>query len=202
MATVWNGAAFTILGDSEGDEDEVARMKLPAAVREWFLRGGDRRLAAIGFNLYPRLAEADARFLDAGYLLLETDSQFCCRWVVEMAAGEDDPPVYLIDPEDYACASRERYAERFSDYTFAGAWDADLWRDKTSDVDFDLPLQEGALDDLRRRLGALPVTYGWAGNQPCDAVLRFGSPAGGERVALAVRGDQVLWSLTTIHSDG
>ncbi|XVV17085.1 hypothetical protein ACQP2X_22715 [Actinoplanes sp. CA-131856] len=52
-------------------------------------------------------------------------------------------------------------------------------------------------DDLRRRLGALPVTYGWAGNQSCDAVHRFGSPAGGERVALAVRGSRVLWSLTT-----
>ncbi|SNY55171.1 hypothetical protein [Paractinoplanes atraurantiacus] len=197
---VWNGAAFTILGEADVENDVAqleayAGTRLPAAVREWFRRGGDRRLAAVGSNLYPRLADVDMRFLEAGFLLLETDSQFCCRWVVEVAAADDDPPVFLVDPEDYACASRERYADRFSDYTFACAWDADLWSDDTSEADFDQPLEVGALDDLRRRLGALPVTYGWAGNRSCDAVHRFGSPIGGERVALAVQSSQVLWSL-------
>jgi hypothetical protein len=130
------------------------------------------------------------RFLASGYLLLETDSQHCCRWVVGVSAVYGDPPVYLINPDDDTCASRSRYAGTFSDYAFTAAWDAAFWKGEVS-ADFDHPLPAGALETLKTRLTSLPTTHGWAMNQSCDAVHRFEGPA---KVAVAVTGDTARWS--------
>lgn len=200
----WHEAAYEVLG---GD-DEPANVRhdvelleswtggpLPDAVREWYLRGGGQRLAAVSANLVTRTRDFDratvGRFLDHGFLLLETDSQHCCRWVVAVSATDDDPPVYLIDPDDDACVTRSRYAATFSDYAFAHAWDAALWAEPDLLTEFDRPLPAGALDALTARLTTLPVTHGWAMNQGCDAVHRFGGAA---RVAVAVDGGVALWS--------
>jgi hypothetical protein len=199
----WNEAAFEVLGGS-GESAEAhhglavleARIagRLPAAVREWYLLGGDRSLASISSNMVTQALDLASgtvgRFLDNGYLLLETDSQHCCRWVVTIAPGDDDPPVYLIDPDDDACATRSRYAATFSDYTFTASWDATLWNGEPS-TDFDHPLPDGALDALKLRLDVLPSTYGWAMNQGCDAVYRFKVLA---EVAVAAMVRTAVWS--------
>jgi hypothetical protein len=199
----WNEAAYEVLGGS--DELTKARHELavlegriggplPEAVHEWYLLGGDRRLASISPNSVTLTQDFTSRtvgrFLDNGYLLLETDSQHCCRWVVVTSAAYGDPPVYLIDPDDDACATRSRYAASFSDYAFTAAWDATLWAGELSAA-FDHPLPSNALDALNLRLTALPVTHGWAMNQGCDAVYRFGGAA---KVAVAVAGSTALWS--------
>ncbi|WP_154937110.1 hypothetical protein [Micromonospora palomenae] len=199
----WNPAAYEILGGSEGRVEasvELAALegwiegRLPEAVREWYLLGGDRRLASISCNLVTRTqdftSQTTIRFLASGYLLLETDSQHCCRWVVGISATHSNPPVYLIDPDDDACASRSCYAGTFSDYTFTAAWDVALWNGEVS-ADFDHPLPAGALDALKTRLTLLPTTHGWAMNQNCDAVYRF---EGSAKVAVAVQGGAALWS--------
>ncbi|WP_327010835.1 hypothetical protein OHA72_28375 [Dactylosporangium sp. NBC_01737] len=203
----WNQAAFDVLGGGVARApagDELAALErwvgggLPGAVREWFLLGGDRLLASVSSNLVTGVQDLAGRFLEHGFLLLETDSQACCRWVVPVSAAYDDPPVYLIDPDDDACATRSRYAGCFSDYTFTAAWDATLWKAEVS-ADFDHPLPPDALDGLRRRLTVLPTTHGWAMNQSCDAVHRFGGPA---RVAVAVAGGTALWSAVAAASPG
>ncbi|GAB3851771.1 hypothetical protein ACFPIJ_53475 [Dactylosporangium cerinum] len=201
----WNEAAFEVLGGAVARPeaaDELAlverwiRGELPAAVREWFLSGGDRGLASISSNLVTRTPDLTGatvgRFLDHGFLLLETDSQHCCRWVVPVEAAYGDPPVFLIDPDDDTCATRTRYAGSFSDYTFTAVWDATLWQGGPS-ADFDHPLPPGALDVLARRLTTLPMTHGWAMNQSCDTVHRFGAPTK-VGVAVAVVGNTAVWS--------
>lgn len=199
----WNAAAYEILGGFEGDAaagtelaalERWVRGRLPEAVREWYLFGGDRRLASISSNLVTRTQDFTnqtvIRFLASGYLLLETDSQHCCRWVVEASSADDDPQVYLVDPDDDACTSGSRYVGTFSDYAFTAAWDAVLWKGEVW-ADFDHPLPVGALDALKTRLTPLPTTSGWAMNQRCDAVYRFEGVA---KVAVAVAGGSALWS--------
>ena len=209
--TVWNAAAYGIVGRAEGVMELPAELlalqewvggSLPAAVEEWYRLGGDQRLASVSCNRITRTenltAATVARFLASGFLLLETDSQECCRWVVA-ASGEDaDPPVYLIDPEDDACASRSRYADTFSDYAFTTAWDAVLWSGEPS-AEFDHPLPPGALAALGSRLTRLPETYGWAMNQGCDRVYRFD---GNAKVAVAVADGVALWSAISAPSNG
>ena len=208
MTVSWNGAAFGVLG-GPGEPDEGAGLAaverwlggpLPAAVREWFVLGGDRRLAAVSANLVTRAGDLNGRtagrFLDHGYLLLETDGQHCCRWVVPVTTGATDPPVYLVDPDDDACTTRSRYAASFADYTYTAAWDAALWRGELS-ADFDHPLPPDALGLLGRRLTTLPATHGWAMNQSCDTVHRFDGPA---KVAVAVAGGTAVWSAVAAPS--
>ena len=205
----WNSAAYAMLGpDDESAEaradltelEHATGAPLPEAVREWYLLGGDRRLAAISSNLVTQTPDFKGqtinRFLPSGFLLLETDSQHCCRWVVATSTTNDDPPVYLIDPDDDACMTRTRYANTFSDYAFTCAWDAELWNGELL-TDFDHPLPLGALDTLKARLTMLPTTYGWAMNQSCDAVYRFNGPA---LIALAVSGTTALWSAIAASS--
>ncbi|MBF9134983.1 SMI1/KNR4 family protein [Plantactinospora sp. S1510] len=199
----WNEAAYEILGGSDESaeaRDELAELEgwiggpLPESVREWYLLGGDRRLTSISSTLVTQTRDFTSprvsRLLDNGYLLLETDTQHCCRWVVAVSAAHGDPPVYLIDPNDDTCTTRSRYAATFSDYAFTASWDATLWKGVLS-ADFDHPLPPDALDTLRLRLTALPTTHGWAMNQGCDAVYRFSGPA---KVAVAVTGSTALWS--------
>lgn len=204
----WSSAAYELLGGTADRADEpdgpLARLEhhiggpLPAAVREWFRYGGADRTAALGDDLLTRTRDLTGpdvdRFLAAGHLLLGTDSQRCCRWVVTISPGDDDPPVYLIDPDDQACATRTRYADSFSAYTFSCVWDATLWRNNPL-TGFDHPRPPDVVGRLAERLTGLPTTYGWAMNQSCDAVYRFGGEA---EVALAVVGDTAVWS--AIHA--
>jgi len=125
---VWNAAAYEVLGscdELDGAGDEVARLEaslgapLPAAVREWFVHGGAQRLASISSNVVTRTGDFAGRTVERrlrhGHLLLETDSQRCCRWVVDVSSAYADPPVYLIDADDEAGTTRSRYAAGFSD---------------------------------------------------------------------------------------
>lgn len=204
----WSSAAYELLGGTAGRPDEpdgpLAQLEhhigepLPAAVRDWFRYGGADRAAALGDNLVTRTSDLTGpdvnRFLATGHLLLETDSQHCCRWIVSSSPGDDDPPVYLVDPDDQACATRTRYADTFSAYAFSCVWDATLWRNNPL-TGFDHPLRPNVVERLTEWLAALPTTYGWALNQSCDAVYRFGGEA---EVALAVVGDTAVWS--AIHA--
>jgi len=199
----WNAAAYEVIGGAEsraGASAELIALQdriggpLPAAVQEWYRFGGDQRLALVSCNQTTRTQdftdEAVARFLAHGYLLLETDSQNCCRWVVAASSTNTNPPVYLIDPDDDTCATRSRYADTFCDYAFSTVWDAVMWSGEMS-AEFDHPLPSGDLDSLRSRLTVLPTTYGWAMNQGCDTVYRFDGTA---KVAVAVTDDVALWS--------
>jgi hypothetical protein len=134
-----------------------------------------------------------------GELAIETDCQYCCRWVVRLPTlaqtdgtqpiAVEDPTVDLVDPEgkDHLV---QRYADRFSEYVFAAVWDAHLPSD-AGDWEFDHPLRPEALSELRRRYRELPTTYSWAGNQGCDAMFRFDGDA---KVLVGVAGDTALYS--------
>jgi hypothetical protein len=96
----WNEAAYEVLGGPDElteARDELAILEgpvggpLPEAVHEWYLLGGDRRLASASSNSVTLTRDFPSRtvsrFLENGYLLLETDSQQCCRWVVATSAA-------------------------------------------------------------------------------------------------------------------
>jgi hypothetical protein len=101
---------------------------VPAAVREWHVVPGAaawlarRRgnVAVASGRLGAPVGGID--YLARGLLVTETDGQNCCRWVVRLrplppryepeplfdlpeaattiAAVEDDPPVWIVDPDD------------------------------------------------------------------------------------------------------
>lgn len=205
---VWNEASLRLLdipSDETGDVNLAADIdrwigrRLPAAVAEWFRVGADRRLAQLSDNhivTVALLGNSDhARFLDAGLLLLETDSQHCCRWVTPLATG-DNPAVYLIDPDDFASESLTPYADRFTAYTETAVWDALLFRTEDAIWSFDHELRPDAIHTLDEMLDRRPTTYGWAHNQGCDAVHRFDGPT---RVAIAVTGSTAVWTVTSIR---
>ncbi|GHJ49121.1 hypothetical protein Cs7R123_64630 [Catellatospora sp. TT07R-123] len=197
----WNRAAFDALGGgvTTGDPARLAALRerldveLPAAVREWLTSDGPDLLYDPRGN---RLATASTvtRLDDtppgSDYVWLETDCQDCCDWFVRVDEG-DDPPVYLLDPEDGTGESRLEYAARFSDYALVRVWEKRMF---DAEVDFLLHrrIPPGAVEVLRERLTELPVTYGWAGNQGCEQVLRFDGPA---MVGLALIGDTAVWSV-------
>jgi hypothetical protein len=197
----WNSAAFELLGIT-GPPTDAGDARLPAAVREWFAADGDRQLAGLSPNTVAGLP-ADEHFLAQGFLLLETDSQHCCQWVIRVRDAGDDPAVYLVDPDDYGCASRARYCESFSRYTFVRTWDALLWRADDLLCAFDRPLSTVAIDRLAGLLDPLPQTHGWADNQACDTVHRFqGRCEPTARVAVAQAGAEALWvAVSTASSD-
>ncbi|MBU2666016.1 SMI1/KNR4 family protein [Actinoplanes bogorensis] len=180
--------------------EDWVRRPLPEAVREWFLDGSDERLAEVSGNRITRVQDLGgaevARFLDSGHLLLETDSQHCCRLVVPITGADGDPPVFVIDPDDEQCVTRTRYADSFSDYGRVALWDARPWGGGGS-ADFDHALPPGALRALAKRLTVLPVTYEWAANQSCDAIYRFDGVA---QVAVAVVGATAVWSVVVAPS--
>lgn len=201
-AVRWNDGAYEILGGCDETVDERTRLTmgqgelgrlLPAAVREWYLLGGDRRLASVSSNLIAGTRDFASRpvtrFADNVYLLLETDSQHCCQWVVAISRGHDDRPVYLVDADDDTCTTRTVYAATFSDYSLTAAWDAILWAGELA-TGFDHPLPPGALDALTVRLTALPARHGWAVNQGCETVYRFDGAA---KVVVAVTGETRRW---------
>lgn len=180
--------------------------QLPGSVREWFTTPGavswlaDRRgnFMVSSEQLGEPLDGVDHVSRDE--LAVETDCQYCCRWVVRLPALDQidgtnqpvalaDPTVDLVDPEGKDQLV-QRYADRFSEYVLTSVWDAHLPSDN-SDWEFDHPLRPEALSELRRRYPELPTTYGWAGNQGCDAMFRFD---GGAKVLLAVAGDTALYS--------
>jgi hypothetical protein len=202
----WNEAALQLVdigASSAAGADLVASMeiglrrRLPAAVREWFRAGADRRLAELSDNHIADLASLGkpdhARFLDAGLLLLETDSQYCCQWVTPLDGG-DNPVVYLIDPDDFAGDSRAPYADSFTAYTEANAWDARLYRAEDTSWSFDHGLGHDAVSRLDTMLSRRPSTFGWAHNQGCDSVHRFDGPA---RVAVAIAGTMAVWTIVS-----
>lgn len=201
---VWNEAALQMLDvpvdRTHGaglvmDVERWLRRRLPAAVAEWFRTGADRRLAQISDNHIANLASlsGDDRFLDAGLLVLETDSQYCCRWVTPLDGG-DDPVVYLIDTDDFTGESRAPYVDSFTAYTEADVWDARLFRADDNAWSFDHELRPDAVATLGTMLERRPTTFGWAHNQGCEAVYRFDGAA---RAAIAVAGTKALWTITS-----
>ena len=194
-----NEAALRMLGlstDNQAGVDELERRigrRLPAAVREWFGLGADRRLAELTDNRITDLASLPGEFLTAGLLLLETDSQYCCQLVTTLDEG-DNPPVYVVDPDDFAGETRSRYAETFTTYTEAVVWDALLRGVDEAVWSFDHEIRPGAIENLANILTPGPTTFDWAHNQGCDAVYRFHGEA---RVAVASAGGTALWTVTS-----
>ncbi|WP_204015006.1 hypothetical protein [Virgisporangium aurantiacum] len=187
-------------------------LRVPAAVREWYavrdasawLRERRGNVLVDAHDLGRPLNGVD--YLGRGRLATETDCQFCCRWVVRLPAARDgtqplfplpqpspvevdDPPVFLVDPED-ADSHEDRYADRFTTYVLTSVWDAHLPAEAVSD--FDRPLPPDALPTLRRRFPELPATYAWAGNQDCEAMYRFDGAA---RILLAVKGPIMVYAV-------
>jgi hypothetical protein len=185
-------------GTQEGAEllaEAERRMgrRLPAAVRDWFSSAGDRRLAELSDNQIADPASFTGDFLKAGLLLLETDSQYCCQMVAPLDDG-DNPPVYVVDPDDFGGTTRSRYAENFTTYTEAVVWDAILRGVDDAVWSFDHEVPPDAVKDLAALLSQGPTTYGWAHNQGCDAVYRFDGEA---RVSLALADGTAVWTVTS-----
>jgi len=196
----WNEAAFRILDMSSGGRDgaellaeaerRMSRL-LPAAIREWFSSGADRRLAELSDNRIADPSSFTGEFLMAGLLLLETDSQYCCQLVATLDEG-DNPPVYVVDPDDFAGTTRSRYADNFTTYTEAVVWDALLRGVDDAMWSFDHEVEPDAVEGLAALLRQGATTYGWAHNQGCDAVYRFDGKA---RVSALADGAAV-WTAT------
>src|SRR6185436_19037415 len=101
--------------------------------------------------------------------------------------GDDDPPVWIADPDDPA-APLSRYADTFSDYIRTSIWDHELWQHGAAD--FDCRLRPDALRGLGREFTGMPTTWSWAANQDCERIVRF---TGAADIAIALDGDTVLW---------
>lgn len=208
---VWNASAYRVLNAPLDEHPDASLrlaelesqhgLRLPAAVREWFAIGADELLAQRSDNLVSRAVTLSCsecvNYLRSGHLLLEIDSQDCCRWVTPVQGAGADPPVYLVGPNDLTCESPTLYAERFSSYVHASTWDASVWHAEQVSADFDHSLNDGALVWLRTRLSELPTTFAWAHNQECEAVYRFDGAA---QVAVAVRGEIAAWSVVVTQS--
>jgi hypothetical protein len=133
-----------------GRERELG-IRIPAAVAEWYAIDGAvehfiRGSSPIIVRLEQLGMAADGADLAAGRLLLASDYQGCCDWLVDLAltlpAGWDvplpglaspaehqaavakgvDPPVWLSGPDDPA-DTWALAAPQFSAYVYAEAWD-------------------------------------------------------------------------------
>jgi hypothetical protein len=126
-------------------------IRIPAAVAEWYaIDGAVEHLVQGSSAIIVRLEQlgmaADGGDLAAGRLLLASDHQDCCDWLVDLAstlpAGWDvplpglasptehqaagvkgaDPPVWLSEHNDPA-DTWSLATPRFSAYVYAEAWD-------------------------------------------------------------------------------
>jgi hypothetical protein len=201
-AAMWNVDAYSLL-DVPIEVDAVAEARVaafelrwgftvPAAVREWIV--GDWRDWTGGqFADCPPRDDRLELLSPAGpgsrFLVVDRDSQNCCAFVVSVDE-HDDPPVFLVDPDDTTGASRSVYAERFTAFTQVMVWDGKLFKE-IGEFEDSRALPPGALPWLLAQLEPLPTTLGWAGNQGCDAVHRFDGPAA---VLLAVEAGTILHS--------
>jgi hypothetical protein len=222
VAVWWHADAYRLLGIEPTTDPALSAhlgaverrlgRQVPAAVREWFTTTGaaawlaDRRGNFMVSS--DRLGEPidDVDHVSRGELAVETDCQYCCRWVVRLSTLDhsegsnqplpyEDPAVDLVDPEGKDQLV-QRYADRFSEYVLTSVWDAHLPSD-ASGWEFDHPLRPEALPELRRRYPELPTTFSWAGNQGCDAMFRFD---GDVKILLAVAGDTALYSAVVAKS--
>ncbi|BBH70660.1 hypothetical protein ACTI_73450 [Actinoplanes sp. OR16] len=197
---MWHDAVYRLLDvtsaiDAEAGQEVQAlewrwRVSVPAAVREWVV--GDWRYWKAGKHIDYAPNTATLRQLaptgrEARFLVIDEDGQGCCAFVVAVDEG-DDPPVYLIGPDDTAAESRSLHARSFTEYALATVWDSKQHEDGGGRWAFSRALPPGALPWLGERLQRLPRTFGWAGNRPCEVVHRF---TGRADVLLAVSGDEI-----------
>jgi hypothetical protein len=209
------------------DRELELGIRIPAAVAEWYAIGGAVEHFIQGSSpIIVRLEQlgmaADGADLAAGRLLLASDYQGCCDWLVDLAstlpAGWDvplpglaspaehqtavvkgaDPPVWLSDPDDPA-GTWSLAAPRFSAYVYAEAWDIALGalphrEDVFAGLDGVL-FGDSDLALLRREFVAGPRSYGWAGcfGAPDLVVHRFERP--GQRVRVAAHPEESEWWL-------
>lgn len=207
---MWNSAAYGLL-DVPVEVDPVAEahvaafelrwgFAMPAAVREWVV--GDWRDWVAGARSHYPPAYDLLELLDwsgpgARHLVVDRDSQNCCAFTVHVDEG-DDPPVYLVAPDDTTGGSRRVYAERYTTFTRIMAWDQVLFERGGKYADA-RPLPPAALPWLVARFEPLPPTFGWAGNQGCDTVRRFEGPA---MVMVAVEAGTILYSVVVSDDPG
>jgi hypothetical protein len=215
------------------DRERELGIRIPAAVAEWYaIDGAVEHFVQGSSPIIVRLEQlgmaADGADLAAGRLLLASDYQGCCDWLVDLAptlpAGWDvplpglaspaehqaalvkraDPPVWLSDPEDPA-DTWSLAAPRFSAYVYAEAWDIAFGALPHSELvsTFDsVPFGDGDLALLRREFVAGPRSYGWAGcfGAPDLVVHRFERP--GQRVRVAAHPQQSEWWLAADGAEG
>lgn len=146
--------------------------RLPAAVRDWYVREGSCEILLTYSNNDPPAAleelgrpvpvsHGSPRDLAAeGLLYIRQENQGVCSWAV-LLDDRDDPPVAV---------SYDRFnewlpqADTFSDYVFSGIWDWGLvmtsdWLIQAQNE----PLSEGALARLRSQFRETVRTHGWPG---------------------------------------
>jgi hypothetical protein len=199
-------------------------IRIPAAVAEWYaIDGAVEHLIQESCAIIVRLEQpgtaSDGRDLAAGRLLVASDCQGCCDWLVDLtypaswevplpglmtpaehqaaAAKGADPPVWLSWPGEPA-ATWTLAAPRFSTYAYAEVWDiafGALPHDAGVDAVDGVPFGEGDLAVLQRELVAGPRTHGWAGHfgAPDLVVHRFERP--GQRVRVAAHPEETEWWL-------
>jgi hypothetical protein len=200
-------------------------IRIPAAVAQWYAIDGAvehfiQGSSPIIVRLAPLGLSADGRDLAAGRLLLASDYQGCCDWLVDLAStlpgGWDvplpglvspaehqaavvkgtDPPVWLSWPDDPA-ATWTLAAPRFSAYVYAEAWDIAFGALPHYELAaFDgVSFGDSDLALLRREFAAGPRTYGWAGCFGAAGLVvhRFERP--GQRVRVAAHPEESEWWL-------
>jgi hypothetical protein len=201
-------------------------IRIPAAVAEWYaIEGAVEHLIEGSCAIIVRPEQlgtaAEGEDLAAGRLLVASDCQACCDWLVDLRprfpAGSDvplpglatlaeheaavangaDPPVWLSEPNDpsdiWSLA-----ASRFSAYVYAEAWDiafGAMPHDAAAGIFGGVPFGDGDLALLEREFVAGPPSSGWAGHfgGPGLIVHRFERP--GQRVRVTAHQAQGEWLL-------
>jgi hypothetical protein len=208
-------------------------IRIPAAVAQWYgIDGAVEHLiqgsCAVIVRLHQLGTAVDGGDLAAGRLLVASDCQGCCDWLVDLTptfpAGSDvplpglatpaqhqatvangaDPPVWLSEPDDPA-DTWSLAASRFSAYVYAEAWDIAFGGMPHHEfvLEFDgVPFGDSDLALLRREFLAGPRSYGWAGcfGGPGLVIHRFERP--GQRVRVAAHPKRSEWWLAADSAEG
>ena len=208
-------------------------IRIPAAVAEWYaIDGAVEHFTQGSSPIIMRLAQlglaAEGRDLAAGRLLLASDYQGCCDWLVDLdpsPPGERDVPlpglaslaehqavvvkgadplVWLSGPDDPA-DTWTLAAPRFSAYVYAEAWDIAFGAHPHYELvsTFDgVSFGDSDLALLRREFVAGPPSYGWAGCFGAAGLVvhRFERP--GQRVRVAAHPEESEWWLAAESAEG
>jgi hypothetical protein len=195
-------AAVAKVGEAEA---RIGR-RLPAAVRDWYVRedacailhtysNGDPpvSLEDLGRSLRASTPHGKPRDLaPEGLLHIRTENQGVCVWAVRLDDGDNPAVVVSYDRDDLDEWLPQ--ADTFSDYIFSGIWDyglalASKWLIQAQNG----TLTEGTLDGLRSRFRESVRTYNWPG----DDQYRF--EGDGHRLLIWSGGSQADWFLAADH---
>lgn len=142
-------------------------MRLPAAVRDWYLREGALKILAKNSNSDEPIAAENFAAVKKGrdfVIPFKNENQGVCRWAFALD-GSDDSPVY-VDMDDDNTEPWQLNSRRFSEHVLAGVWDYQIVLDRAALVEGQMPpLEEETVQRLKGAFESEISTFGWPGGQ-------------------------------------